>query len=48
MACTPGPRSEVEGLVTRVLGVGHIGYGLDGQTLTLTRGQHGLVYRASG
>jgi heat shock protein HslJ len=47
MACRPGPRSELEHLVTRVLGTGDIGYTLDGQTLTLTRGQHGLVYSAA-
>ncbi len=33
--------------MSQVVGAGDIGYVVSGDTLTLTRGEHGLVYRAA-
>ena len=45
MAC-PGAASELEATVTTVLD-GEVDYTVDGDTLTITKGSQGLVYRAT-
>ena len=46
IAC-PGTAGSVEADVLRVLRPGEIQYALDGDSLTLTVGKHGLLYRAA-
>ncbi len=45
MACAD-PQMRVEGAVARVVQEGDVAYSIEAARLTLTRGDHGLVYRA--
>jgi heat shock protein HslJ len=47
MLCT-GPKGEVEDAMLGVLNEGSVDYVIDGDTLTLTRGDAGLVLKAAG
>jgi heat shock protein HslJ len=46
MRCLGGSRSEVERLVSRMIGSGPLAYDVTDDTLMLTRGRHSLIYRA--